>query len=90
MNARIEEQTHGLGGTLPTGMSVGFPSLAPTGVGSGGAGGEREAGLAFSFLVIRSSFSGNLMFSVACTFSFCDLALVLRKQSSVSLIFFCL
>lgn len=34
----------------------------------------------FQFLVITSLFSENLMFSVTCTFSHCDLALVVRKQ----------
>lgn len=54
----------------------------------GCTGDEGAATLAFPFLVITSLFSGNLMFSVTCTFSHWDLALVWRKQSGFSLIFF--
>lgn len=41
---------------------------------------EAGSSACFPVLVITSLFSGNLMFSVTCTFSHWDLALVLRKQ----------
>lgn len=41
----------------------------------------------FQFPVITSLFPGNLMFSVTCTFSHCELALVLKKQGDFFLVF---
>ena len=41
----------------------------------------------FQFLVITSLCPGNLMFSVTCTFSHCELALVLKKQGDFFLVF---
>lgn len=42
----------------------------------------------FQLLVITSLFPGKLMFSVTCTFSHCELALVLKKQSDFFLCIF--
>lgn len=41
----------------------------------------------FQFPVITSLFPGTLMFSATCTFSHCELALVLKKQGGFLLVF---
>lgn len=79
-------------GSCPHGCERTCPSsLPPEWAGSGGSGDEATVVAGFQFLIITSLFSGILMFSVTCTFSHCDLALILRKQSGFSLTFsFCL
>ena len=84
---KIRNKLSGMGRALPTCASEDSPTK---GAGSGAGGDEGAAVVGFQFLVITSLFSGNLIFFVTCTFSHCDLALILRKQSGFSLTFFCL
>lgn len=84
----LRSKLSGLGSALATCGSEGSPHPKEPGLEPWGWDvGVMMVG--FQLLVITSVFPGKLMFSVTCTFSHCELALVLKKQSDFSLrIFF--